>query len=62
MIIDVFSEWIESIAQQGTSYISDLVKVFENVEFVGKDLETEIIAWEIEKSKWLVVLKKMRDT
>lgn len=55
MITDVFSEWLESIAQQGTSYISDLVKVFENAESVGKELETEMVVWEKEKSKWLAI-------
>lgn len=39
MVADVFSEWLESISQQGTSYIFDLVKVFENAESVGKKLE-----------------------
>lgn len=39
-----------------------MVKVFENTEFVGKELETEIIAWEKEKSERVVVLKQMRDT
>lgn len=62
MITNVFSEWLESIAQQQTSYIFDLVKVFKNAESIGKELKIEMVSWEKEKIKWLALLRQMRDT
>lgn len=62
MVVDIFSAWLESISHEGTSYISNMIKVFVSAKSVGKELETKIITQEKEKIKWVFVLKQMRDT
>lgn len=51
MITEVFDEWLDSIVQQGTYYIASLVKVYDNVITMTKELDLEAIAWEKERTK-----------
>lgn len=61
MIADMFDYWLESIAQQGTYYIYNLIKVFGDVVTISREFELEAITWEKEKSKWAAVLMQMND-
>lgn len=61
MIAEVFSEWLTTIMCQATNYITDLVQIFKDTNEVTKTLDTNLVSWQKEKSKWTVISKKMRD-
>lgn len=46
---------------QGTNYISDLVQIFKDANDATKELDTDLIAWQKEKTKWAVISSQMRD-
>lgn len=61
IIAEIFSEWLTSIVDQGTNYISDLVQIFKDANEVTKELDVELISWHKEKTKWAVISKQMCD-
>lgn len=61
MVVEIFNQWLDYTVQQGSNYIASLVKVYEDVVTVSKELELEVLAWEKERSKWVMVLAQMND-
>lgn len=61
MIAKVFSEWLTTIMCQATNYITDLVQISKDANEVTKTLDTNLVSWQKEKSKWTVISKQMRD-
>lgn len=61
MVAKMFNKCIDVIIQQGSYYIVSLVKVYEDAVIVINELELEVVAWEKERTKWVVVLVQMND-
>lgn len=61
MLAETFEEWLESIIQQGTEYIANLVRVYEDFVTITQELETEVSVWEKERKKWATVLIQMKN-
>lgn len=61
IVAEMFNKWLDLIIQQGSDYIVSMVKVYEDVVTVRKELELEVVAWEKERTKWVVVLVQMND-
>lgn len=57
----MFNKWLYLIIQQGSDYISNLVKVYKDVETLSQKLELETTTWEKERIKWVAVLAQMND-
>lgn len=57
----MFNKGLDLIIQQGSDYISNLVKVYKDAKTMSKELELEIAAWEKERIKWVAVLAQMNN-
>lgn len=44
VVMEMFNKWLDLIIQQGSKYITNLVKVYKDAETVSKELELEIVA------------------